>query len=111
MGMAVMLEEGVIMVMVMMKKQEVMVRVRVIKLMARINSGPGAQTYSDISLDQENSRKMEPMTTGVWSWRCTPSHRGVICGTAAPLQLTSYELLIILNPSHPQQSINQVLSI
>lgn len=57
MEVVVMLVEGVIMVMAMKKKQEVMVRVMMIRLVVRINSGPGAQTYSGISLDQENSRR------------------------------------------------------
>lgn len=53
-----MLVKGVIMVTVVMliKKGET-VRVLMIKLMVNISSGPRSQTYSNISLDQENTRR------------------------------------------------------
>lgn len=52
-----MLVEGEIMVMVvMLTKKGVTVRVLMVKLTVNISSGPGSQTHSNISLDQENTR-------------------------------------------------------
>lgn len=62
MVMVVVMAEGVIVVMVVLivvvvMKKEVMVRRVMIKLVVNISSGPGAQTRSSISLDQQNTRR------------------------------------------------------
>lgn len=47
----------VVLIVVVVMKKEVMVRRVMIKLVVNISSGPGAQTCSSISLDQQNTRR------------------------------------------------------
>lgn len=47
----------VVMIAAMMMLKKIVVRMVMIKLVVSISSGPGIETHSSISLDQENTRR------------------------------------------------------